>query len=170
MIIYTTTKNGAVATRKSAGHREQKYFFAVWCGNSCQAYTSRRDLAEARVREFRGYKSMVDADLTIEPVTCELKVVKEKAAVDFPGQEFEMGGVKFGPDAKYHFARQGHYRGYTVRLSTSGKTFRAQAQPAELSKHDWAQTLYTKVPGSLQSRLDLIKRLVDEKLSDPNPR
>jgi hypothetical protein len=81
-VTYTTTHAGHTATRKSAGHTEQQYHFAVWCADkgqsnwTCEAYASRRDLAEARVREFSGWRR--ECDFVIALVTAEIKLTKKQ--------------------------------------------------------------------------------------------
>jgi hypothetical protein len=80
--IYTSTHEGQTDTRKSAGHLEQEYFFAIWAklvrnGEwSCEAYTSRPDLAQARAAEYR--RSSWFADVAIVPVTCVIKLTKRQ--------------------------------------------------------------------------------------------
>ena len=152
--IYTTTKNGKTATRKSAHHATQQYFFAVWAGDSCEAYSSRRDLAEARAAQIRHY-----GDVSVEPVTCEFKVVKERVAVDFPATEFERSGIKFVQNPKWPRGRIGEYRGYTISLHCSGKTFRASAEVDGA----WVSGMYVAA-GSLDTRIALMKTLIDAKL------
>lgn len=80
--IYTTTHAGHTASRKSARHLEQEYFFAVWVANagdsnwSCEAYSSRRDLAEKRAAEIRRYVGKYD--VVVAPVTAEIKLTKRQ--------------------------------------------------------------------------------------------
>jgi hypothetical protein len=79
--IYTSTHEGQTASRKSARHLEQEYFFAIWVANagagnwSCEAYTSRMDLAQARASEFRRAGKY---DVAIVPLTCEIKLTKRQ--------------------------------------------------------------------------------------------
>jgi len=161
MIIYTTTHEGQTATRKSAGHGKQEYHFAIWVkgdasGWTCEAYTSRMDLAHARANEFRRFYT----DVAIAPVSAEAKAVKARPTVDFPGETFTMCDVNFsgGNDT---YARFGTYRGWSIRLTCSGRIFRAAAL---LNDNDWQNRLY--VPnGGLESRVKAIKAAIDEKFA-----
>ena len=96
---YTTTHEGQTATRKSAGHTQQEYRYAIWvlCVDrgkteptwGCEAYASRADLAQNRAREFERC-SWVNK-VAIEPVTCVIKLTKKQqiwaATEGLPPQE-----------------------------------------------------------------------------------
>jgi hypothetical protein len=95
--IYTTTHAGKTEGRKSAGHTEQQYFFAVWARKDkcqywdgewhCQCYASRLDLAQARAREY----AKIGCDVEIVPVTAVIKLTKKQqiwaATEGLPPQE-----------------------------------------------------------------------------------
>ncbi len=123
--IYTTTFAGETASRRSARHLTQEYHFAIWAkrssGWSCEAYSSRADLAAKRASELRQFA----LDVAVVPVTCELKTVKPKPDTSFPGAPFEVGGIVFGVDPQWSHARLGTYLGWTVRLFCTGRVFRA---------------------------------------------
>jgi hypothetical protein len=91
--IYTTAHEGETATRKSADHIEQQYHFAIWAkwdnGWSCEAYSSRRDLAAKRASEVAQYRGV--SQTAIEPVTCTIKLTKKQKAWVEARQQAEEG-------------------------------------------------------------------------------
>lgn len=80
--IYTSTVEGHTATRKSARHIKQEYFFAIWhadAGHSnwtCEAYSSRLDLAQRRAADYQS----TNAQVRIVPVQCTIKLSKKTRA------------------------------------------------------------------------------------------
>jgi hypothetical protein len=78
--IYTTKHGEFTASRKSARHLEPEYFFAIWVKNrqddiwTCEAYSSRVDLARARASEF----SRLGYEVAVEPVTAVIKLTKRQ--------------------------------------------------------------------------------------------
>lgn len=170
---YTTTHEGQTATRRSAGHKQQQYFWAVWVlfrngpryqGDpnprvnttwSCEAYSSRADLAHKRAADYREWAQ----DVAVVPVNCVIKTPKAKPAVELPGDTFEIEGLQFGPDADPHYGWSGSrvatYKGYLVRVSLTGKTgFRASASL------NGNENIYLKL-GRLDTRVKEIKARID---------
>jgi hypothetical protein len=80
---YTSSHAGVSASRRSAGHIKQEYTHAIWVQSknnqtwSCEAYSSRLDLAQKRAAEFSRETGWVQK-VAIEPVTCEIKLTKRQ--------------------------------------------------------------------------------------------
>ncbi len=166
MMIYTTTYEGHVETRKSAGHLEPIYKFAVWglgtwkgkaqWGVLC--YCSRMELAQAQLRQRQAHYGA--GNINIAAVTAELKAVKPKPDVDFPGAEFELGGIKFDSNTP-RYSRVGEYQGWKVLLSCTGRVFRASATR---DLDTWSGRLYV-ANGGLKTRIEAIKAAIDAEVT-----
>lgn len=165
MMIYTTTYEGFTEQRKSAGHSQPQYKFAVWGKGknrdgkevwSVLCYNSRMDLAQAELRQRSTWYG--PGEIMIAAVTAEHKTVKARPDVTYPGETFEVGGIKFGPDGQY--GRSGEYRGWVVLLSCTGRQFRCLATKPDRS---WGDRIY--VPnGGLETRIKAIKAAIDAKV------
>jgi hypothetical protein len=165
--IYTTTHAGVTETRTSAGHREAKYKFAAWVQVKdgswhCRSFNSRSDLAHKEIARANPSYYLATA---VVPVTCEIKTVKAKPIVAFPGTEFERSGIKFVPDAKWPTSRVGEYRGYKISLRCTGTSFAAYGQlPEEPGLH--ARSSIGAPCGGLDSRVEKVKAAIDAALAE----
>ena len=161
MMIYTTTHKGHTATRRSDGHLQARYTHAVWTRDPqgkwhCQAFASRLDLAQKQLASFAKFHG----DAAIAPVTAELKPVKHKPGVDFPGESFKLAGVLFEKDQDGYFSgRRGAYKGWEICVRCTGKVFSAVIYPAN-QPDNWNVRHYV-ANGGLESRVVKAKEIID---------
>lgn len=87
-VKYTTTHGGETASRTSQGHLEPQYTHAIWVlwgngcpapGWSCEAYTSRYDLAVSQ-RNAHAKANRFVCQAAIAPVTAEVHFTKRQRA------------------------------------------------------------------------------------------
>jgi hypothetical protein len=159
-ITHTITDpTGAVHTRRSSGRR---YSHAVVAINSDGAWApltwcSRRDLAEKAMGQWRYYK-----EKKVVPVARSEKETKEKPAAQYPGTEFEVGGLRFADTiTQWGHEMIAQHNGWKIGLLRCNGGFKAYGQPINPDPKRY-QFVRTKGVAKLENTVAKVLKLIAE--------